>query len=177
MKPVKTEFSRPLRVDRVPEVGSVEEIAAEPEELVRLAQRLGLPGMAALSASLQVDRARGGGVHVRGHLAADLTQTCVVTLEDFPVSISVPVDRYYMPASVLAGDEHPEDEDIDPIENGEIDLGELVAETLALSLDPYPRKPGVAFLENSATGDEESETQMKPFAELARLRRDSGPAQ
>ena len=29
--------------------------------------------------------------------------------------------------------------------NGVIDLGEMVAETLALDLDPYPRKPGVSF--------------------------------
>ena len=34
---------------------------------------------------------------------------------------------------------------IDPIENGLIDLGEVVVETLALEIDPYPRKDGELF--------------------------------
>ena len=33
----------------------------------------------------------------------------------------------------------------DPIVDGKIDLGALAAEFFALGLDPYPRKPGVAF--------------------------------
>ena len=33
----------------------------------------------------------------------------------------------------------------DPIMNGQIDLGALAAEFLALNLDLYPRKPGVTF--------------------------------
>ena len=33
----------------------------------------------------------------------------------------------------------------DEIVNGQIDLGALTAEFLALGLDPYPRKPGVDF--------------------------------
>jgi len=41
--------------------------------------------------------------------------------------------------------DNDQEDDADPIENGWIDLGEVVTETLALDLDPYPRKPGEAF--------------------------------
>ena len=41
---------------------------------------------------------------------------------------------------LLDGEDAP-----DPIVDGKIDLGALAAEFLALGLDPYPRKPGVAF--------------------------------
>ena len=45
----------------------------------------------------------------------------------------------------LAGTD-AEDADIpDPIVGGRIDFGVLTAEFLALGLDPYPRKPGMAF--------------------------------
>jgi hypothetical protein len=48
-----------------------------------------------------------------------------------------------------------------------VDIGEVVAETLALDLDPYPRKPGEAFAEHvedaAAPGENPS-----PFAVLAR---------
>ena len=45
----------------------------------------------------------------------------------------------------LAGTD-AEDADIpDPLVGGRIDFGALTAEFLALGLDPYPRKPGIAF--------------------------------
>ena len=40
------------------------------------------------------------------------------------------------------------EDDAEPIQNGEVDLGEVAAETLGLELDPYPRKDGEAFVEN-----------------------------
>ncbi len=48
--------------------------------------------------------------------------------------------------------------------NGRIDFGALTAEFLALGLDPYPRKPGVAF-EPVSAGEEPL-----PFADLAALK-------
>ena len=42
---------------------------------------------------------------------------------------------------VADADDAPE-----PIEGGIIDLGEAVAQQLALALDPYPRAPGAAIL-------------------------------
>ena len=49
-----------------------------------------------------------------------------------------------------------------------IDLGEAVAETLSLSLDPYPRAPGAdETLKKAGVKDE---TESGPFAALAALK-------
>ena len=52
------------------------------------------------------------------------------------------------------------------IDNGWIDLGEVVAETLALDLDPYPRKPGEAFPGHVEDDGAEAKAP-SPFAVLA----------
>ncbi|MFZ3327701.1 MAG: hypothetical protein WA231_18240 [Methylocella sp.] len=63
-------------------------------------------------------------------------------------------------AANFAGPQGPPD----PIINGQIDLGALAAEFLALNLDLYPRKPGVTF-EDTSVGGEASAID-SPFAVL-----------
>ena len=53
----------------------------------------------------------------------------------------------------------------DEIVNGQIDLGALTAEFLALGLDPYPRKPGVDFNYRDPADEKDS-----PFAALSKLK-------
>ena len=40
-----------------------------------------------------------------------------------------------------------DDDAPDPIEDGRIDLGQYAIEQLALTLDPFPRKPGAEFVQ------------------------------
>ena len=56
----------------------------------------------------------------------------------------------------------------EPIVDGLVDLGALVAEFLALGLDPYPRKPGVAFVEPTPLA-EPGQT-ASPFSVLGKFR-------
>lgn len=159
------EFSRPLLADRVPAAGSLERIAAEPAELRALAARMKLPAIHALSAEILATPWRGGGIKLEGHITADLEQVSVISLEPFRETVSLPLARYFLPAGAAA--EGSEDDDADPIAGGSIDLGEAVAETLALDLDPYPRKPGEAFAEHPEDA-EPPEGSESPFAVLAR---------
>lgn len=140
------EFSRPLQTDRVPRAGSTEKLKAEPEELKALAKRMKVPAIHALSAEIRATPWRGGGIKLEGHITADLEQVSVISLEPFRETVSVPLTRYFLPAGAVA--ENADEDDADPIENGWIDLGEVASETLALDLDPYPRKPGEAFSEH-----------------------------
>ena len=82
---------------------------------------------------------------------ADITQTCVATLEDFDSSCRGGGRGGFRPAGGHAAQhaeaeptQHDFDDPPDEIVNGRIDLGALTAEFLALALDPYPRKPGAA---------------------------------
>jgi hypothetical protein len=54
----------------------------------------------------------------------------------------------------------------EPIVNGAIDLGKLASEFLVLGIDPYPRKPGVAFVPPKTPDDPEEH----PFAALKALK-------
>lgn len=167
MKPPVPEFSRPLAVDRVPKGGSVEHLAADAKECVALARRLSLPALHALSAELKAELWRGGGLKLEGRLSADLEQVSVVSLVAFRRKVEFPVLRYFLLADAAA---HAEGDDIDVIEQGSVDLGEVVAETLALELDPYPRKESEEFAAAAEIAAEPAE-KSSPFAVLSALKR------
>jgi hypothetical protein len=139
---VVLEFSRPLLVDRVPRKGSHEVFSAEPEELAALAKRFKLVALHKLSARLLGVPWRGGGLKVTGSVEANLDRVSVVSLETFNATQKFEVERFFLPPSITVA---PVLDDADPIEDGIVDLGELVAETLGLELDPYPRQAGEEF--------------------------------
>lgn len=179
---VVPEFSRPLDLDAPDLKASGDEevrfdIEAKEAERAALAQRFGLIGLEALSASLRVRRPAGKPyVRISGRLTARVTQACVVTLapvagtiqEDFAVMYSLAPLPVPIRGEVLVS---PDDEDLEPVPPGGIDLGEIAAEQLSLALDPYPRAEG-AELERGAWGGAEEEERPKPFAGLAALRKD-----
>ncbi len=153
------EFSRPLDVARVPKLGSVEKLFADSRECADLAKRLKIPVIHSLSAELKAKPWRGGGLKVTGQVQIAFEQLSVVSLEQFKQNLRFDVDRYFLhnvPQDAI------DDEDFDPIINGFVDLGEVVAETIALELDLYPRKPGEAFGEMEIQPDKTS----NPFAAL-----------
>ena len=165
-KPVSVEFSRPLLTDRVPRKGSHEVFAAEPNELLALAKRFDLPTLHSLKAHLIATPWRGGGLKVTGKVLAELEQVSVISLEAFRSTASFEVERYFLPERMIV---ETSEDDVDQIENGEIDLGELVSEAMALELDPYPRKPGEAYDETRDDSAEIVELKPSPFANLGRL--------
>ena len=175
VSPIQPELSRPLLVDKIPAGGIEEHIVASPAERKALAVRFGLLDLAKLEADLNVDREKGHMVAVTGTLTADVVQSCVVTLEPVPAHVMDSIDILYAPRTLLDVGANPphsdaiEDEAPEPIVNGQIDLGELVAQHLAVALDPYPRKPGVSLdaLKPEATGENTN----KPFAKLVEIKK------
>lgn len=165
MKATPLEFSRPLPVDRVPPGGSYEKLEADTEECQALARRIGVPAIHSLTAMLHATPWRGGGLKLEGRLLADLDQVSVVSLDRFRHQVSFALERYFLPLGADAGD----GDDADPIVGGEVDMGEAVAETLALELDNYPRQPGEVFAENTEA-KEADDGHDSPFAALGKLR-------
>ncbi len=143
------EFSRPVRVVPLPRDGLTQEIEANPQERAALAALNRLPAIERLRGRFRIAKWRRG-VRVEGELSARVTQTCVVSLEPFDSDIETSVDVKFLPfdpdAPAPESPAEDADEDApDPIIDGRIDLGALASEFLTLALDPYPRKPGVAF--------------------------------
>ena len=149
MHPAETvEFSRPLALDRVSSTQHREEITATEKECAALAERFGLVSLDSLTASFTLKRVRRDLVRVKGRVSADLVQTCVVTLDPVPARIDERFEVDFLEGAQPAvadleldveGAEAPE-----PVLDGRIDLGELAAEQLGLSIDPYPRKADAA---------------------------------
>jgi Large ribosomal RNA subunit accumulation protein YceD len=164
MKQPGYEFSHPLLVDRVPNLGSHDRLSADEKECDALAIRLGLPKLYSLGAFLKSMPWRGGGLKVTGPLKAEFDQISVISLESFRTTLEVDVERYFLPAHKGA---NPSEEEVDIIENGIIDLGEILAETMALELDPYPRKPGEVF--DDIQEDIEPD-KISPFTGLSKLK-------
>ena len=170
-------FSRRVRVDALPADGLTQTIEANPDERAALAALNRLPAIARLSASFTLRRSGRGGARATGEVHAEVTQLCVVSLEPFVATVDEPIDVRFAPAEaaeaarrmkeddaalVVVGGEDPPD----PIVDGRIDLGAVAAEFFALCLDPYPRKPGVAFAAPAPPDGEPS-----PFAALAKLKK------
>jgi len=159
------EFSRPVRVEPLPRGGLMEEIEANPEERAALARLNGLPSIERVSASFRILK-WGKGVRVEGELSARVTRICVVSLEPFEVEIDEPIEAKFVPENARppSQEEYGLDDEPDTLINGRIDLGALASEFLTLSLDPYPRKPGVEFAPPSEAPEPES-----PFNRLRAL--------
>ena len=144
------EFSRPLSLERLGGGEIRTRIEATARECAALATRFGLHALARLSASVRIERAGARDlIRVSGRLEAEVTQTCVVSLEpvhgrvdeDFTRLFSLAPRRPASPEIVVdPGEEDPPE----PLGPEGLDLGEMAAQQLALALDPYPRKPGVA---------------------------------
>ncbi len=180
------EFSRLVPVDRLGEAEIPEEIPeeipAEPGERAALARRFGRLSLDRLSATLRLERAGARNlVRIAGRLAAEVTQTCVVTLE--PVSARLEEDftlLYDLDAAGAQGEaegarevmvEPEAEEPPEPVGPHGIDLGEALAQQLAIALDPYPRVPRVALPEEPRAGAGGARAAGSPFAALESLKR------
>jgi uncharacterized metal-binding protein YceD (DUF177 family) len=174
------EFSRPLIVADLGAAIRVEHIEADALERCLLAKRFVILEIECLVADLQIKRIkRGRYVRIEGRLAAEVVQECVVTLD--PVR-----SRIEESFTLLFGGDDGEkknravvvalEEEAEPIIDGLIDLGEVVAEQLALALPPYPRSPAAdtvpekesQVLEKPRPLEESAEN---PFSVLASLKR------
>ncbi len=150
------EFSRPLPVAQIGMTETSRTIEATPEECARIAERLGLPSLISLSASFRITRQAGGDEYLaQGRLQARAVRTCVVSLDDFtePTDIVFTIRFVTEETSEDEALEAPYDYEEGPdevlYENDILDLGEAAVQEYALSLAPYPRKPGARLAEPS----------------------------
>jgi uncharacterized metal-binding protein YceD (DUF177 family) len=145
-------------------------IEASPEERAALAARFGLGAVESLRAEIALEQ-RPRAIRATGRLTAAIQQPCAVSGEDFPVAIDEPIDLRFIEASQRAPSEAAEIElkadDCDEIEYaGEMfDLGEAVAQTLGLAIDPYAEGPDADAARKAAGIVREGE-QLGPLADL-----------
>ena len=171
------EFSRVYRLTQIHQQPLTLDLSANAEERAALVRRFGLVGLERLDATLTLT-ADGEDILADGTLRADVEQACVATGEPLAVHLDEPLLLRFVPEPEIVETEPDDGEiadasdgdarDIVHFEGGAIDVGEALAETLLLSLDPYPRSPGAdQFLKQTGVLSEED---AGPFGALASLR-------
>lgn len=178
-------FSYAVNANRVVDKDEALEIEPDAESLRAIASAYDILDIRGLKAEFTLKPYRKEGMRVVGSIDAELSQTCCVSLEAFDSSLSIKVDRTFEPVSSKPrrirdlndeGEIEIDLESLDPpdvIIDGVLDLGALICEELALSLDTFPRKPGVEFErgdELEETAQEETEKRPSPFAALETLK-------
>jgi uncharacterized metal-binding protein YceD (DUF177 family) len=162
------EFARP--VDRRNLADEPLTLVADEAERKALARRFGLVAIHRLEAEVAL-AADGEAVDATGTLRAEIVQTCAVSGDDLPVTIEEPLAFRFVPEAPVTEEElELAEEDLDeiPYAGTSFDLGEAVAQSLALAIDPYATGPEAdrvrqekGLLDEGAAG---------PFAALAALK-------
>lgn len=171
------ELSRPIKIRPLP--GDPVVVEATEAERAALARRFDLSAVESLRAEIELEE-KGKAIRATGRLDAEIMQACAISAEDFSVTISEPVDLKFVPEGTLAAVESEDEEieleadDCDEIEySGDaFDLGEAIAQTLGLAIDPYAEGPN-ADAARKAAGISSDDVPSGPLAEaLAALKRD-----
>lgn len=123
------------------------ELTANEAECAALAQRFGLVAVHSLTANLSLE-AKGQEVSASGSMHASIVQSCAVSGDDLPAEIGEEITIRFVPLATLEAGEEDEEveltaEDLDVIgySGTSFDLGEAVAQSLALAIDPFAVGP------------------------------------
>lgn len=166
-----SEFSHELKISELGGKKRSIHLSANEAERAALAKRFDLAALNKLEADLTMTT-EGSDIFASGQLVAQLAQICVATSEPVPADISEPMVIRFIPEPRIEEEAEfelaAEDCDVMFHDGQTIDLGEAVAQSLGLALDPYPRSPHADDLLKAAgvKGEDES----GPFGALAALK-------
>lgn len=159
----------------IPERGLKRDRAATDAERVALAEALDILRCDGLDVQYEIENIGSGAFRLSGDVKAKVVQACVVSLEPVASRIEEAFVAEYRRDHRDAGTEDEREilstVDVEPLEDGGIDVGRIIFETVSASLDPYPRKAGAEFAWSDRKG-EEAVSRTNPFAVLKNLKRD-----
>ena len=160
----------------IPDSGLSRRREAAPDELTSIARVLELLACNALRAEYAITPSIDGRYSLTGRLRAEVTQTCVVTLDPVASTIEESFDVTFWPqedmpppaSGAVDLDEEPEPE---PIVAGQITVGRIVFECLAAAIDPFPRRPDATLDRHETAPPAPSGSKPEsPFAVLANIK-------
>ena len=164
------EFSRPVDVRGIGD--EPVRIEADQAEREALARRFDLVSIERLEATVTFD-VDGAKVDAAGTLEADVVQSCAVSGDDLSVAIREPLVLRFVPETPILEEEiELEEADLDeiPYSGTTFDLGEAVAQSLALAIDPFATGPDADRVRREKGLSDEAAS--GPFAALAALKKD-----
>ena len=176
------DFSYKVKVGHVSANPVTVRIAADPEDLERLARQWNVPEVQSFEAEMTLGRWKRDGVRVAGQVRSTIVQQCVVSLDPVTQQIDEAFEAVFLPENSRLAKRgvdgngemflDPEGPDLPETFSGDsIDVGGVAAEFAALAIDLYPRKEGLDYadrVESDATTDKKP----SPFAVLQGFKRD-----
>ena len=175
MSDTERPWSATIRLDDIGETGRHVELDAGEAVRAALAKPAGVDAIERLVARFDLTRRGRDRLHVSGEVSGTVRQSCVVTLEPVMNDINEPIDVTFAPSrepiskSAELDIDAASSEEVEPLVGNTVDLGLIATEFFLLGIDPYPRKPGVAFDAPKAAADPAGH----PFAALAALQKNS----
>ena len=165
------EFSRRIDIRNLP--GGVLKLEADADERAALARRIGIEAVERLTAEVTLIPA-GGVIVVSGQVSAAVVQLCGISNEPFPVRISEPLALRFVHG--IAPHKPDEELEIDAdacdeieFDGTQFDLGEQIAQTLSLAIDPYAVGPDAERVRKEAGLNDAASS--GPFAALAAIKK------
>jgi len=175
-------YSHPYNLARLGTAGDRVHFTADAEQRAAIAKWAGILSLEKFETDVDIAKLAPDRFGLSFRVRAEVTQACVISLEPVRSTLERAFNRELIfsgpgrhrpgsdtapaPEVVLDGDLEEGAEEIDSLH---IDLAAPVLEEFALSLDPYPRSPGVEFAPKSR----DSDPRESPFAVLKDLKQGS----
>ena len=168
-------FSYPLKLEDMSSSTQKYTLKASAEELKYITEIMKVPAVKSFSAEINVKLFKKEHlVEVKGVVDAEVEQISVISLESFVKpyhnEFSLRFDTKMTQNELKELDFEYDDELLDILDNGQIDLASISMEHLALVLDDFPRKEGEEFSFTSEF-DEETTLASNPFSVLKNLKK------
>ncbi len=132
-------------------------LKATPDERVEVQKRLNIISIENIEAKLHLRKK--GLIFLKGTIQADITVECVRTLVSFQQHLKINVDETFLPPT--EGTDAPLPEEVEPLEEETLNIGEIIIQLISLNLDPYPVAPDTLPLDY-----QEEKPALSPFEVL-----------
>lgn len=165
------EFSFVIKLSEIGSHSRNIHLSADQDARAGLMARFDLAALDSLQANISLAH-DGDGVIATGRFTADLAQYCIASHDPVPAKMDETINIRFIPEPVVSGEVElelaPEDCDTMFHDGQTFDLGEAVAQSLGLALNPYPRSPEAERMLKAA--GVKSEEEVVPTGALAGLK-------
>lgn len=167
---IGNEFSHVVKLSEIGSHSQNMKLVANEQARSGLMARFDLAALDSLEAEISLKH-EASDILATGRFTANLAQYCIASNDPVPAQIDEPIHIRFITEPTVSGEIELEADDCETMfhDGQTIDLGEAVAQSLGLALDPYPRSPEAEKILKAA-GVKSEEEEAAPLGALAGLK-------
>ncbi len=162
-------FSKLVTIEKIPATGTDVSFSVPDMAYAGIAERLDIPAIEALDASMHIAR-KGGLIEVSGSVTARLNRVCVHSLEIMQEDVRDDFQLEFEPVDEdpdLVGELEIDPDAPEPVAGETLDLVDIAIQQVSLAMAQFPRKDGAEPVRDS--GEQPS---LSPFSVLKSMKED-----